>query len=158
MQVVAFWSAVRGTVVLSVGVVFAVLLVRGESAQTMVNWLVDHVHVDRKARFIALFLEWSQAVTPGDWLMFWGVLLAYVTLHAFEAYGLWRERRWAEWLAALSGGIYLPVEGYELMRHPGWFTGGLLAGNVCIVGYMAWMLWTGRRSVHRRQNETLPGL
>lgn len=31
-----------------------------------------------------------------------------------EAYGLWRERRWANWLAAISEGIYLPVEIYEL--------------------------------------------
>jgi ATP/maltotriose-dependent transcriptional regulator MalT len=37
-----------------------------------------------------------------------------------EAYGLWRERHWAEWLAAVSATIYIPVEIHEIVKHPSW--------------------------------------
>ena len=40
--------------------------------------------------------------------------LTYSAIRFTEAYGLWRERRWAEWLSAVSGAIYLPFEIYEL--------------------------------------------
>jgi uncharacterized membrane protein (DUF2068 family) len=33
-----------------------------------------------------------------------------------EAYGLWYHRQWAEWFGFLTGGMYIPVEIYELVR------------------------------------------
>ncbi|MCZ7627423.1 MAG: DUF2127 domain-containing protein [Candidatus Methylomirabilis sp.] len=39
----------------------------------------------------------------------------YASVRFVEAYGLWLERRWAEWFAAVSGGIYIPFEIYELL-------------------------------------------
>jgi uncharacterized membrane protein (DUF2068 family) len=53
-----------------------------------------------------------------------------------EAYGLWRERRWAEWLAATSGAIYVPFEIYELTRGVSPIKLAMLALNVAIVLYM----------------------
>ena len=52
------------------------------------------------------------------------------------AYGLWRGRAWADWLAAASGGIYLPFEVAELLRRPGWITAALLLANAAIVVLM----------------------
>ncbi len=43
--------------------------------------------------------------------------MVYSGARSVEAYGLWFERRWAEWFALISGAIYLPVEIYELRRH-----------------------------------------
>lgn len=146
MQAAALWSAIRGGVVLLVGGSFVTwVVVKGESAKIMATQLVDFLHMDREAHLPALLLKWSEKVTLQNWLLAGAVMLAYVTLHAFEAYGLWRERRWAEWLAALSGGIYLPVEAYEMTRHPGWILFGVMVGNACVVAYMAWMLWSGRK-------------
>ena len=42
----------------------------------------------------------------------------YGIVRGVEAYGLWHARRWAEWFAALSGGIYVPFEIYELATKP----------------------------------------
>jgi len=51
-----------------------------------------------------------------------------------EAYGLWRQRRWAEWFAAVSGAIYIPFELYELLKGVTWLPLGALLVNVFIVG------------------------
>ena len=39
---------------------------------------------------------------------------AYALVRGVEAYGLWFERRWAEWFALVSAGLYVPVEIFEL--------------------------------------------
>ena len=45
-------------------------------------------------------------------------------------------RRWAEWFAAISGGIYIPFELYELFQGVTWLSLGALVVNVFIVGLM----------------------
>ncbi len=61
-----------------------------------------------------------------------------------EAFGLWRERRWAEWFAAVSGGIYIPFEIYKLFHGEAWLSLAALFGNVVIVALMIRALLRGR--------------
>jgi len=76
-------------------------------------------------------------------------VLVYALVRFAESYGLWLERRWAEWLAALSGGIYVPVEVYELARHVTWIRLGALLVNLAVVAYMCAVLWRTRASSRR---------
>jgi len=63
--------------------------------------------------------------------------LAYSCVRLIEAYGLWRDRAWAKWLAALSGAIYVPFELYELYLGPSGIKVAALVLNVAVVAYMA---------------------
>lgn len=49
---------------------------------------------------------------------------------------MWRGKRWAEWFAAVSGGIYIPFELYGLFKGAVWLSLGALLTNVFIVGLM----------------------
>jgi uncharacterized membrane protein (DUF2068 family) len=69
---------------------------------------------------------------------------SYMLMRFVEAYGLWFGKRWAEWFALLSGGIYLPVEIYELAKGFSWMKMGVLAANLLIVLYIALVLMRGR--------------
>lgn len=60
----------------------------------------------------------------------------YGLVRFVEAYGLWGGRRWAEWFAAVSGGVYVPFEIYELSESVNWLSAGALAVNVLIVGFV----------------------
>jgi uncharacterized membrane protein (DUF2068 family) len=42
------------------------------------------------------------------------VALAYMTVEGVEAVGLWKEKRWAEYLTVIATGSLLPLEIYEL--------------------------------------------
>jgi uncharacterized membrane protein (DUF2068 family) len=55
------------------------------------------------------------------------------------------QRRWAEWLGVAAGGLYIPIEIYEVVRRVTWIRFGLLAVNVAIVVYLALVLWQTRR-------------
>jgi uncharacterized membrane protein (DUF2068 family) len=66
------------------------------------------------------------------------VLIAYAVSESIEAYGLWRERRWAEYLTVIATAGLLPLEIHELvdrvtvLRLLGLFI------NVVIVAYLVY--------------------
>jgi uncharacterized membrane protein (DUF2068 family) len=70
--------------------------------------------------------------------------LLYSSMRFIEAYGLWRIRAWAEWFAIVSGGVYLPVELYELIQRATAVKAVVLIVNIAIVGYLIYFRWSGR--------------
>ena len=64
-------------------------------------------------------------------------LLAYGLLRALEAWGLWRAKAWASWLGCVSAALYLPLDLYAIVKHPGWASWLLLAVNVLVVWVLA---------------------
>lgn len=64
-------------------------------------------------------------------------MLAYALLHLVEAWGLWRARAWASWLGCVSAGIYLPLDVYAIVRHPGWASWSVLLLNLLVVYVLA---------------------
>jgi uncharacterized membrane protein (DUF2068 family) len=65
---------------------------------------------------------------------------AYVLVHFLEAFGLWRQRPWGEWLGALSGALYVPFGSRHLIHDPTLATAVVMAINVAVVCFLAWQL------------------
>jgi uncharacterized membrane protein (DUF2068 family) len=115
----------------------------GHDVQTAAEELVDRLHLDAAKKYPRIFLDLAANATDAQ---LWGLAalaMTYALLRFAEAYGLWFRRRWGEWLAALSGGIYVPVEIYELARGFSWIKVGALGLNAAVVTYMCYMLWRG---------------
>jgi len=70
---------------------------------------------------------------------------AYAILRFTEAYGLWKERTWAEWVAFVSGTLLLPLEVRELFRGVTVVRCALLVGNLAVVFYMLYVIIVNRR-------------
>jgi uncharacterized membrane protein (DUF2068 family) len=69
--------------------------------------------------------------------VFFGVVaIAYGTLEGVEAYGLWRRRRWAEWLTVLATSLLLIPEVWELTKSISLLKAGALVANIFIVVYL----------------------
>jgi uncharacterized membrane protein (DUF2068 family) len=66
---------------------------------------------------------------------------AYCVVEAVEAVGLWRERRWAEYLTALATAGFLPFEVHELLVRVTVLRIVALALNVAI---LVWLVWRKR--------------
>ena len=64
------------------------------------------------------------------------VLVAYAVLEGVEAVGLWRGRRWAEYLTFLATSLLLPLEVYEIVRKPTALKGVTFAINLAIAVYL----------------------
>ncbi|MEO7555022.1 MAG: DUF2127 domain-containing protein [Acidimicrobiales bacterium] len=63
----------------------------------------------------------------------------YCVIEGVEAYGLWRERRWAEYLTAVATAGFLPFEVRELLDRVTVLRVGALIVNVAI---LAWLVWS----------------
>jgi uncharacterized membrane protein (DUF2068 family) len=62
----------------------------------------------------------------------------YAVIEAVEAVGLWRERRWAEYLTALATAGFLPFEIHELTKQ---VTVGRILALVVNVAVLVYLLW-----------------
>ncbi len=66
------------------------------------------------------------------------VATAYAVLEAVEMVGLWRARRWAEYLTFLATVLLLPLEIYELSQSLSPLKMVTLAINLAIAAYLLW--------------------
>lgn len=138
LRTVAIFEASKGVLGLLVGL-GGLKFLKGDVRQT-VEAFISHFHLDPNGHFARIFLDLASKVTDTHLWMLASLVTVWVTLRFVEAYGLWRARPWAEWLAALSGSIYIPYELFELSKHVNVWTVGTLTVNVLIVGFMAYGL------------------
>lgn len=128
---------IKGLVVLLAG--FGILSLVHRDAWDVAESFLEWLHISPETRYAQVFLNLADQVTDAKlWAVALGAL-AYSTLRFMEAYGLWRERAWAEWLALISGAIYLPFEIYELARRPDWIRLVILVVNLAVVLYMVYL-------------------
>jgi uncharacterized membrane protein (DUF2068 family) len=66
--------------------------------------------------------------------------LGYGLLELVEGTGLWLDQLWAEYLIVVATSLLIPLELYELVRHPTALKAGGLAVNVLIVAYLVQQL------------------
>ena len=101
---------------------------------------------DRLVRAFKLNPEWQfcielgnqlRSLTPTNlgWLS--GGALLYSLLLFVETVGLWLRGYWAVWLAIGETAFFIPIEVFDLVRHPTGVVEAILVINVCIVVYLA---------------------
>jgi uncharacterized membrane protein (DUF2068 family) len=134
LRTVALLEAAKGTLVLLAGI--GALSFIHHDAQRFAERLVGHLHLNPASDYPRIFLEFAARVTDSRLATLAALASGYALVRFIEAYGLWRERRWAEWFAALSGGIYIPFEIYNSFRGDVWLSLAALSINVAVVGLM----------------------
>jgi uncharacterized membrane protein (DUF2068 family) len=143
LQSVAAIEFLKGVFVTLMGIC-ALLLVHKDAwlyAESVLA--VFHISTDR--RIAQMFLDFADNVTDAKlWAAAW-LAFAYSTLRFIEGYGLWRCRTWAEWVAAISGTLLLPLEVRELFRRVTLLRCGVLIVNVAVVLYMVYVIMANRR-------------
>jgi uncharacterized membrane protein (DUF2068 family) len=142
LRAVAFVEFLKGVIVLLAG--FGVLSLVHRDAWDVAESFLEWLHISPETHYAQVFLNLADQVTDAKlWAVAIGAL-TYSSLRFGEAYGLWRERAWAEWLALISGAIYLPFEIVELARKPDWIRLAILTVNLAVVLYMAFLRWQAR--------------
>lgn len=117
LRAVAAFEAAKGLVVLLAG--SGLLLLVHRDVQAVAERVVAHLHLNPANRYPRIFLHVASEASPGRLRLLALGAFTYSVVRFVEAGGLWRERRWAEWLGAATGIVYLPFEGAALIRRPG---------------------------------------
>jgi uncharacterized membrane protein (DUF2068 family) len=113
--------------------------------------MIFHINPDR--RYAQAFLDFADSVTEARLWAAARIAFAYAVLRFTEAYGLWKQRTWAEWVAFVSGTLLLPLEVREVIRGLTLLRCSLLVGNIAIVLYMLYIIVANRRE---RESAFLP--
>jgi uncharacterized membrane protein (DUF2068 family) len=151
LRAVAGLEFVKGVFVLAMGVC-ALALVHKDLwlyAESLLAFL--HINTDR--HWAQMFLDFADNITDARLWAAARIAFAYAGLRFTEAYGLWRQRTWAEWVAFVSGTLLLPLEVRELFRGVTLVRSGLFIGNLAIVLFMLYIILVNRRE---RRNARFP--
>jgi uncharacterized membrane protein (DUF2068 family) len=135
---VAVFEAAKGAVVLLAG--FGVLSLLHRDIRVAAAALVGRLHLNPAHEFESSFIEAAARVTDTGLWMIASAGFLYALFRFLEAFGLWFGRRWAEWLAVVSGGLYVPLEIYELIQRDTWVRASALIVNLAVVCLMTAVL------------------
>jgi len=143
LRVVSIFEAVKGLLVLLAG--FGLLAYIHKDLHLAAEQLVRHFHLNPASRYPRIFLDLADHVTDVQlWVLALSALL-YAAVRFTEAYGLWLQRRWAEWFGLVAGGIYVPIEIFEVVRKVTWPRVTLLSVNTAIVVYLSFIIYQTRQ-------------
>ena len=143
LRVVAVFELAKGVLALAAGAGLLAFVHR--DIGDVVTELLLHLHLNPARRIPGIFVLLADRVASMDlWLVAIGAA-AYAVVRIAEAYGLWFNREWAEWLGAVSGAIYVPFELYALAKGVTPLRLVTLAINLLVVAVLSDALWRRRR-------------
>ena len=143
LRTVAGFEFFKGVFVVLMGICAIALLHR--DTWVIAESLLARLHISTDYRSAQLFLDFADSITDARLWAAARIAFAYAILRFTEAYGLWKERTWAEWVAFVPGTLLLPLEVRELFRGVTVVRCALLVGNLAVVFYMLYVIIVNRR-------------
>lgn len=131
---IALFEALKGTVVLIIG--FGLVPYIHQDVHELSERFVHFLNLNPAHRLSGIFLHLIEGVPQIEIMWIAVIAFVYSGFRLTEAYGLWRQRVWAEWLAIISTGLYLPLEFFELFHRFGFIKLGIVIFNLLILGYL----------------------
>jgi len=146
---IAVFELVKGVAALAAGL--GLLSLAHTDVRHLANALIGHYHLDPEAHYPQLLIETANWVSTSNMYNIVALSVCYALVRLIEAYGLWKDRAWAEWLAALGGVLYLPFELIHLVKHTTATNACVLIGNLAVVIFMAYRLKARRHEAEFAQ-------
>lgn len=134
LHVVALFEAFKGFLVLAAG--FGILEFIHHDLQKLGEHLIVHFGLDPHHKTAQFLLQLLAGVNDTKIILISCFAVFYAFIHFLEAYGLWKQKNWARWMAIISGGIYLPLEFYALFHKFHWLKALVTLVNICVVIYL----------------------
>ena len=139
LHAIALFEAIKGLAALAASIGMLELLQHDVHRLAMA--LLWRFHLDPQTHYPELLLHYADLLVALDLRTMAPLAAAYISVRLLEAYGLWKEKIWGEWLAALSGALYIPLEVAHLMHSTTLVNAGVLLANVLMVGFLSFQLW-----------------
>ncbi|MDP3088286.1 MAG: DUF2127 domain-containing protein [Methylotenera sp.] len=134
LRTIAIYQVIKGlaAIIASIGI----LNMTHQNVRHFTSLLINYFHLDSDAHYFKTLFDYTDLLSNDDLHILVLMACTYAVIRFIEGYGLWRNRIWAEWLAAVSGSIYLPIEISHLLKHASIINIAVLTINVVVVVYM----------------------
>jgi len=153
VRTVATVELTKGIIVMLAGL--GLLTMRHKNIWGVAESLLEFLHVNPYHHYVGVFIDLVYRISD---VRLWKLALVasiYVIIRFIEAYGLWYTLPWAEWMAAITGGIYIPFEVDDFIRRPSGFRLLVIVGNLLIVLYMLYLRLEAERKKRAAHKHTV---
>jgi uncharacterized membrane protein (DUF2068 family) len=116
--------------------------------KTITNFARD-LGLNPNSNGIEMIIHKLHAISSDRFAVYGIIALAYGALEAAEGYGLWRRRRWAEYLTVLATSLLFIPEIWEIVHKATPLKVGALLVNIAVVAYLIFQLRSGHKSEPR---------
>jgi len=143
LRSIAAFEGLKG--VLAIAATLGLLSLMHHDLHHLAATLIGHLGLSPGDHYPALLIHYSDLAQDTDRRELALLAAGYVSVRFAEAYGLWRERIWGQWLGALSGALYVPFEAQHFVFQPSVAGAVVLLANLAVVGFLGYQLWSERR-------------
>src|ERR1700733_7824335 len=144
IRMIAIFKFFKAGLLIAVGI--GVLRLVHKDVATVIRHWSEALKVDPANRFLDAALGKATRVSPDQIKKLGLGSFLYAGLFLAEGTGLWLRKRWGEWLTVIIKSSLVPVEVYEIHRHPSLAKVGVLVVNIAIVVYLIWHMRRTSRS------------
>lgn len=142
LRMIAVFKFLKCAMLIAVGV-GAFRLLHKDVGAIAEHW-VEALKLDPGNRFVDAALAKAARLRPEQIRKLGLGSFLYAALFLTEGTGLWLEKRWGEWLTVIITSSLVPLEIYEIYRHPSWVKVAVLVINLGIVGYLIYRIRSPR--------------
>ncbi len=153
LRMVAVFEALKGALALVAAYALISMIHHDVDFEEAAERILFFFHINPDHHWTQELLHAANRMSDASIAMIAAIAISYAVLRFAEGYGLWRQRAWAEWLAIVSGCIYLPFEIYKVVRRPSEFHWAILGINILVVLYIGWVRWDEIQAGRQRQAE-----
>lgn len=134
LRMIAIFKFLKSGLLIALGVGAFKLIHKDVGSVT--EHFIEALRLDPGQHWVDMALAKASDVSPAEIRKLGLGSFIYAGLFLTEGTGLWLRKRWGEWVTVIITSSLVPVEIYEIYRHPGALKVVVLAVNVAVVGYL----------------------
>jgi uncharacterized membrane protein (DUF2068 family) len=138
IRLIALFKLLKAVLLIAVGL-GALHLLHRDIAIVLAHW-VKMFGLDPGGRYVDRVLQKAVALSPNTIRGLGIGSFIYGGLFLTEGIGLWLLKRWAEWFTVIMTSSLVPVEIYEIYRHPTALRVLVLIINIAIAGFLLYRI------------------
>lgn len=138
-KIIGLFEGLKGLAALAAAFGFLSLL--HHNMHQLALEFIGHFGLNPAAHYPHILLEYVDKIAQTKESSVIILAFSYAAMRLTEGVGLWLGKAWGEWLAAVSGGIYLPFEMQHILHKPSWAIILIFLFNLTIVIYLVRQLW-----------------
>jgi uncharacterized membrane protein (DUF2068 family) len=131
---IALERTLRGLLLLAAGIYL--LAKAGANFGDIANHIARRLELDPRSPWIRRLVAKLGHLKKHEVQLFGVLAIGYAGLEITEGVGLFYRKRWAEWLTVVATSLLIPLEAYELARHPSALKAAGILVNIAVVAYL----------------------
>ena len=152
IRLVAAFKLLKAAALIAGGI--GILKMIHTDTATQLEHSVMSLGLDPGSRYVNRAIEWATQASPRKFRELELGSFVYAALFLTEGIGLWFLQRWAEWFTVIITGSLVPLECYEIYRHPTPIKILVLIINITVVGFLLYRIAKNPRAPQREADKS----